>query len=115
MAGETLLALLQTIVLRAPSLIVGVVGLYFAISRFDSHPRASKLAILGFSCLLATVVGFLAVQAWVMYSPVIGAEPGRAGEVFSYWNVVAYPVNLMALVGMAAAIFADRRSASSAA
>jgi hypothetical protein len=115
MAGDTLLALLQAIALRAPSLVVGVVGLYFAISRFGSHPRASKLAIVGFSCLLATVVGFLALQAWVMYSPVIRAEPGRASELFSYWNIVAYPVNLMALVGMGAAVFADRRPTSSAA
>ena len=114
MNGSLWVDLLQTIAMRAPSLLVGGIGLYFAISRLGHHPKAARFAIVGFSCLLLTVVGFLLVQIWVMYSPTVRAEPGTAGEVFSYWNLVAYPVNLFALAGLGAAIFVDRKPATDA-
>jgi hypothetical protein len=109
MNGEPLLGLLQTMLIRTPSLLVGGIGLYFALSRLGNHPRASKLAILGFSCLLLSVIGLLVVQAWLMFSPTVRTEPGRAGDVLAYWNLAAYPVNLVALTALGAAIFMDRK------
>ena len=109
MNDDPILAVLQLIVMRAPSLLVGGVGLYVAISRLQRYPKTLKLALMGFSCLLLTVAGLVIVQTWLLYSPAIRAEPGRASEVLSYWNVAAYPVNLIALAAMAAAIFTDRK------
>jgi len=107
MVTEPLLAFLVTLVMRAPSLVVGGVGLYFAIARRKLHPRVSSYAIVGFSCLLATVLMFFAMQLWVRYGAST-VEPSRIGEIISYWNLAMYPVNLVALAAIGVAVFIDR-------
>lgn len=109
MTGDSLLNIVVVTLARsAPSLAVASVGLYFAITRRNLHPRVSAYAMVGFACLLLTAFGGIGLQFWIRYGRG-DIEPATVGQIISYWNLAFYPVNLVALTAIAVAVFIDRR------
>lgn len=104
---EWWVVLLQSVALRAPSLIIGCIGLWFAITRYKRHPRASTYAAIGFAVQLVAVLAFIGTQIWMR--SVAGA--GGASEVASAvatWNLINYALGSIALATLALAVFVDR-------
>ena len=111
MAGDILLGILQTAVLRLPSFVVGAVGLWFAFARRREHPRVSKIAMVGFGALLVSAILFLGMQLWIQYA-IANGDGARVSEVMTRWNLIGYPLNLISLIAMGVAVFIDRRPSS---
>ncbi len=99
----------MTIFRFGPSFLIGAIGLWFAISRRKRHPRVSRFAMLGFSCLLLIVVFWFAVTLWMNYAEDQDVlRPGQLPEILVYFNLASNLVNLVALGAICAAVFIDR-------
>jgi hypothetical protein len=95
----------------APGILVGVVGLYLAISRRKRHPRVSRFAIIGFSSLLLIVFMWFVFELWLAYA--VSQQIVRAGqtsEIATNLSLVTNIVNLIALSTICAAVFLDREA-----
>ena len=106
-AGELLMMILATTIRFAPHLLVGGVGVWLALRRRKLHPRVSRIAIVGFSSLLLVALLGFALEMTLVYARGY-LVPSRVGEVVGYFNLAIYPINLVALCAMGAAVFLDR-------
>ena len=104
---EPWLAVLQMVALRTPSLVVGGVGLWLAISRRRRHRRVSIYAAIGFGGLLVDVFVFFGLQVWIRLSVAAGRGIEVASDLMK-WTVATYPVSLIALAALTVAVFIDR-------
>ena len=107
MQSELWLALLQSAIVQSPNLIVGGAGVWFALTRRAQHPRVSALGLVGFGCLLISAFAFMGFQAWVQVQVAEG-NGLRVPGVMSNWNLIGFPLNLVALVAISTAVFIDR-------
>lgn len=108
MVGEVSVGLLVPFLMQLHILVVGVVGLYFAVKRRRRHRRVSNYATVGFSCLLVSFLIFVAMQIVLPNASEFGIEPSRVGAYIGYFNFAAYPVSVIALASISIAVFIDR-------
>jgi hypothetical protein len=110
MTTDAWLVALETFVVRAPSFVIGAAGFWLAFARRGRHPRVSVFGMVGFGALLIGALLFLGLQLWLQAAV---TESGfRASEVFARWNLLAYPLNLVALAAITVAVFIDRGPAA---
>ena len=94
-------------------LVVAVVGSIFAIRRRKSQPMASRLVIIGFCGILVNAVGSYAVRIYSYRTFDKWHDASVYGRHVAEVNTMLHTVNVVGVILIAAAVFADRVSARS--
>ena len=108
------LTLLATFFVRhIPTLVVALIGLWFAVARRRSLGRVSSWAVWGFSLLIAYAF-ISAILQFVLVSIQIGEVRSGAGveslTQVGLWMVATHPIFIAGLAALARAVFLDRRA-----
>jgi hypothetical protein len=91
-------------------LVVAVVGSIFAIRRRKSQPMASRLVIIGFCAILVNAVGSYAVRIYSYQAFDKWHDAAVYGRYIAEVNAMLHTVNVVGIILIAAAVFADRVS-----
>ena len=94
-------------------LVVAVVGSIFAIRRRKSQPMASRLVIIGLCAILINAVGSYAVRIYSYRTFDKWHDASVYGRDIAEINALLHTVNIVGVILIAAAVFADRVSARS--
>ena len=96
-------------ILGALYLAIAGIGLWFAVAKKASYPRAFTFASVGFSLLLLYSLLLIAYPIWMTAnSDSLGASGARMGEITAYWNTAGVVLQLIAVIALARSVFADR-------
>jgi len=101
-------AIAATAIRYAPNILVGSICLWLAVSRRRRHPRVSNYAIVGAAGLLLVVLVAFAMQATLGIVQEQLTRATQISTIISYFTIAIYPINLIALGFLVAAIFIDR-------
>jgi hypothetical protein len=91
-----------------PTIVIAVIGIYFAFARRAAQPRASLLVSLGLLGLLFNAFGSAALQVWVQGRQVAAEEAIGYGHQLAMFNVGLYGLHLAGLMLITMAVFAGR-------
>ena len=94
-------------------LIVAFVGSIFAIRRRKSQPVASRLVIIGFCAILVNAVGSYAVRIYSYQTFDKWHDASVYGRHVAEVTATLHTVNVVGIILIAAAVFADRVSVRS--
>jgi hypothetical protein len=90
-----------------PFIVVAIVGLVLSFSRRPRFPRGARWAIVGFASLLLQFGMSLAKEYSVAVST-YEADPENYVHSLVWMTVVMYLLNLISLIALAMAVFAER-------
>ncbi len=102
--------LLSGLCSQIPLVIVWIVGVVLAISRWQRHPRVSAALVIGIACMLSAIVG-----RQLSFSLLLPVLRRSTADASIYWQIVAAIVSLIRAAGWAAmfvAIFGWRETAA---
>jgi len=110
MGFDDYLAVAVTGVIRhSPILVIGILGLWYALPMRQQFARAAGWASLGFTLLIVhSILGVTRDVASVVIRVNFAFEPTEIGLALSFLALVAYVPLLGALLLLARAVFLDR-------
>lgn len=111
--SESARSSLLFLVVRLPNLIVCLIGLWLSFSRSVIHPRVSRIAMIGFACLLSGELLSMAVVLWIQFS-ISSGRGSTASNLLVLLNMFGSLLHLVALFTITYAVFADRSAAPAA-
>jgi hypothetical protein len=91
-------------------LVVAIVGTIFAIRRRRSQPMASRLVIIGFCALLVDAIGSYAVRIYSYRSYDRYEDAYVQARHIAELYAVLHSINVLGVILIAAAVFANRVS-----
>ncbi len=114
MNASDYLVLLATLFVRhIPTLVVALIGLWFAIARRRSLGRVCSWAVWGFSLLIAYAFISAILQFALVSIQISEVQSGARGESITQvglWMVATHPIFIAGLAVLARAVFLDRRT-----
>ena len=90
-----------------PFLAVAIIGLVLSLSRRPRFPRAAGWAIVGFASLLLQF-GMSLVKEYSIAVSTYEADPANYVHGLVWMTAVMYFLNLISLIALAMAVFAER-------
>lgn len=90
-----------------PFIVVAIVGLALSLSRRSRFPRGARWAIVGFASLLLQF-GMSLVKDYSVAVSTYEADPANYVPGLFWMTAVMYLLNLISLIALAMAVFADR-------
>jgi hypothetical protein len=82
----TLAIAFGSLVPQLPSIVVMIVGIILALSRWNKHPKISMLIVIALALDIAISLIFPIVQAAVIGS---GARGSEVGLIFAVWGITS--------------------------
>jgi hypothetical protein len=92
-------------------LVAAIVGTLFAIRRRRDQPLASLLLLLGFCSILTNAVGSYAVRVYGYRTFDQWHDASVYGRHIAEVNAILHSINVVGVILLAAAVFANRVSA----
>ena len=100
------------LIVAGPEVLVSIVGICMAIARRQAHPRASLVAVFGFSVLMAHACGAVATQEWMFRRSAVSHDIVAIATQMGIFAAVLAFIQAVALALVVAAVFVDRSARS---
>lgn len=101
-------AILMQLVFVAPSLLIAVGAIVFALVRMRRHPKTSVLTIAAFLFGIAGNILALISQGWIMSQAQAGADPEQVATAAAVMGGIQIILNACFLILIVIAVFIER-------
>ena len=101
--------ILSQLVWVLPALLVGILGLVLAISRWSRHPQAALLVTLGISVLLVTNFIQMFTYPFILPKIIATIKPSSVAWIYGITNFTLSTLYQSGILLLILAAFADRK------
>src|SRR5215813_13682037 len=106
---NTLVTILSTIVISLPAIIVWVIGIALALSRWRRHPRVSQLALIACAVMIINTVANRSLTIWMpLAMRNYGWTTVQVGSIFTAIGIITGLISATAWALVICAIFGWR-------